>query len=262
MMENRREIGKITDAHAHIPGSEEARERIDCGIITMASAGTPAEAQSIIELCRLPGAENVLIPTFGLHPWHSAEWSVQEMIPYMETGRVVGEIGMDSIWCDVPLKHQQEVFEKQLLFAFERKKPVVLHTKDQERQIAELIRQYKNRYLVHWYSADHDLERYLDLDCFFSIGPDVIWNPVVQEVARNVREDRILVETDGMEAVRWAFEEGRRTGKLDSEIEFPVSVKKSLTQTLEKTAKIRGYEPGAMGEQIFKNFRDFLDFSD
>lgn len=258
MMENRR---KITDAHAHIPGAEEVHERIDAGIITMASAGTPAEAQGLMELCGISGAENVLIPTFGLHPWHSAEWSVQEMIPYMEKSRVIGEIGMDSIWCEVPLKHQQEVFEKQLLFAFEHKKPVVLHTKDQERQIEELIRPYKNRYLVHWYSANHDLERYLDLDCFFSIGPDVLWNPVVQEVARCVRKDRILVETDGMEAVRWAFEEGKRTGKLDSEAEFPVSVEHSLSQTLEKTAQLRDCEPEKLEEQIAKNFQDFLDFS-
>ena len=56
--------------------------------------------------------------------------------------------------------------------------------------------------MVHWYSADHDLDGYLDLDCYFSVGPDVIWNPAVQQVAKRVPENRILLETDGMEAVK------------------------------------------------------------
>ncbi len=77
-------------------------------------------------------------------------------------------------------------------------------------EIIELIKKYPNTYLVHLYSADHDLDGYLDLDCYFSVGPDVIWNPAVQQVAKRVPENRILLETDGMEAVKWAWEEGQK----------------------------------------------------
>lgn len=251
------------DAHAHVPTMQEACQRIENRILTLASAGTPAEAQCLTEFCKIPGAEGVLIPTFGLHPWHSAEYSVQDLLSYLETCRVVGEIGMDSLWCDVPLKRQREVFEEQLLFACQKKKPVVLHTKDQEREIAELIRQYPNQYLVHWYSADHDLERYLDLDCFFSVGPDVIWNPIVQEVARVVRPERILVETDGMEAVKWAFDEGGRIASEREDDSFlnlalPESVRASLSQTIQKTAELRGCDPEVLRAQSVKNFSDYL----
>ena len=251
------------DAHAHVPTMQEACQRIENRILTLASAGTPAEAQCLTEFCKIPGAEGVLIPTFGLHPWHSAEYSVQDLLSSLETCRVVGEIGMDSLWCDVPLKHQREVFEEQLLFACQKKKPVVLHTKDQEREIAELIRQYPNQYLVHWYSADHDLERYLDLDCFFSVGPDVIWNPIVQEVARVVRPERILVETDGMEAVKWAFDEGERIASEREDDSFlnlalPESVRASLSQTVQKTAELRGCDPEVLRAQSVKNFSDYL----
>lgn len=249
----------LTDAHAHILTEQEAKERIHRHLVTMVSAGTPEEAERVSQFCRIPGAQDVLIPTFGLHPWHSAEWSVEQMMPYMEKSSVIGEIGMDAIWCEVPLERQREVFEQQLAFAVRAKKPVVLHTKEQEREIADLICRYPNRYLVHWYSANHDLKRYLDLDCFFSIGPDVIWNPCVQEVARQVRPERLLVETDGMEAVRWALDEGRKAGaeicgKADS-----VSADQSLCQTIEKTAALRGCDPHSLRIRIEKNFWNFLN---
>ena len=34
---------------------------------------------------------------------------------------VIGEIGMDSVWCDVPLDRQRKALEKQLQFACEIK---------------------------------------------------------------------------------------------------------------------------------------------
>lgn len=179
-----RDYPVVTDAHAHVKTKAEALERIREGIPTMVCGTDPEDARWVMELCHMPEVEGILFPVFGLHPWYADQWKVEDMMPYLEKCQVIGEIGMDSLWCNVPLKRQKEVLEKQLQIAAEWKKPVVLHTKDQEREILELIRKYPNTYLVHWYSADHDLDGYLDLDCYFSVGPDVIWNPAVQQVAK------------------------------------------------------------------------------
>ena len=190
-------------------------------------------------------------------------------MPYLEKCQVIGEIGMDSLWCNVPLKRQKEVLEKQLQIAAEWKKPVVLHTKDQEREILELIRKYPNIYLVHWYSADHDLDGYLDLDCYFSIGPDVIWNPAVQQVARRVPENRILLETDGMDAVKWAWEEGqksRNNGVEEQESMWEavedqtkeISVSDSLYATACMVSKLRNIPIETLITQTTDNFFTFL----
>ena len=56
------------------------------------------------------------------------------------------------------------------------------------------------------------LEEYLALDCYFSVGPDVWWNPAVAQAARRVPRDRILVETDGLGAVQWPMRTGQRMG--------------------------------------------------
>lgn len=267
-----RDYPVVTDAHAHVKTKAEALERIREGIPTMVCGTDPEDARWVMELCHMPEAEGILFPVFGLHPWYADQWKMEDMMPYLEKCQVIGEIGMDSLWCNVPLKRQKEVLEKQLQIAAEWKKPVVLHTKDQEREILELIRKYPNIYLVHWYSADHDLDGYLDLDCYFSIGPDVIWNPAVQQVARRVPENRILLETDGMDAVKWAWEEGQKSRNYAIEeresmweaVENQtkeISVSDSLYATACMVSKLRNIPIKTLITQTTDNFLTFLENS-
>lgn len=246
----------ITDAHAHTGTKEETEERIRDGIMTMICAGEPEDAKRLDEILKRPGAIQALIPAAGLHPWNCGKISVEDMMPFMEKYPVIGEIGMDTLWCDVPVKVQREAFERQLAFAMEQKKPVVLHTKAQEKEIARIIRDYPNRYLVHWYSCGHYLDEYLEQDCYFSIGPDVVWNLVVQEVAWRVPENRILVETDGLGAVKWATEEGKRNG-MDNQGSL-LTVRSSLNQTLGVAAALRGADSVVLSFKIRENLRQFI----
>lgn len=263
-MEEKNEKNKsclfLTDAHAHLGSGAEREERLQQGIPTLICAGTVEEAKQLYDLQRLSKFSQVLIPAYGLHPWHAQEdWN--DMKPYMESGRIVGEIGMDSLWCQTPLTRQREVFEAQLEFAAEKKKPVVLHTKGQEKTIVDLIRCYPNRYLVHWYSAEEYLEEYLDLDCYCSVGPDVWWNPAVRKLAAMVSDDRILIETDGMGAVEWAYQEGMAAKAFSQMIPVPVTVKEALGNTLEILAKIRGVDCSRLAEQVGVNFNRFCGFA-
>ena len=256
----------LTDAHAHVDTLEEARERIRERIPTLLCAANPEDVRRIQPFLSLPGAENFLIPTYGLHPWHSAAWTVPEMADYLKKGEIIGEIGMDRVWCTVPLPIQRRVFEEQLRLACELKKPVILHTKGQEAEIAELLRGYPNQYLVHWYSCDQFLERYLEQDCYVSIGPDVFWNPAVQEAARRVPMDRILMETDGLSAVHWAISEApeeaqgewERWKKDGGTDRAPLSARESLEYTLKTVSRLRGVPEGELLARTEKNFRSFL----
>ena len=250
---------QLTDAHAHIRNEKQAMERISSGIPTMACAGTLEEMKELESLCRLPGAEKILIPACGLHPWYSDKREPEELFSWMEKVLVIGEIGMDNVWCDVPLDRQKLVLEKQLKFACEIKKPVVLHTKGQEKEIARIIARYPNTYLIHWYSAKEPPEDYLKLDCYFSIGPDVLWNPAVQKAAVLVPENRLLIETDGMEAVDWAYEEGKHRGFIFEEEKSPLSPGKALFNTLKITADLRKCKIEDLSESITANFYRLLN---
>ena len=124
----------------------------------------------------------------------------------MARAALVGEIGLDSVWCDTPMAAQRKVFAAQLDWAAAHGKGIVLHTKGCEMEIAKAVEGFPHPVIVHWYSGGPDaLDRFLAQGYYFTVGPDVAHNPCVQAVARLAADDRILFETDGMSAVRWAL---------------------------------------------------------
>lgn len=198
----------LTDAHAHLGSENERAVRRRYGIKSYLCVSTPEEAHTLISIIeRNPADKSWIFPAFGLHPWYADKYSSEEMLSFLEKGIAVGEIGLDTVWCEVPLKRQEEVFEEQLELAGRLNKPVILHTKGQEERIAQIIRHYPNRYLVHWYSSMEGLRAYQEQDCYFTVGPDVNWNLAVKQVLADVDKDRLLIETDGYSAVLWCMEE-------------------------------------------------------
>ncbi len=236
----------LTDAHTHMGTEAEMGKRKEQEIVSLVCASTPREAKAVFAQ-----KGRFLIPTCGVHPWDAHRQQLKDLEGWMEKCPVIGEIGMDSVWCQVPLAVQEEVFLRQLDLAMEQKKPVILHTKGQEKAIAAMIRQYPNRYLVHWYSCREYLEEYLDQDCYFSVGPDVGWNQAVMDVVKKVPVSRLLVETDGLQAVRWAYEEGYRL--LGVKAPKNIDVRTALTATLESAAQILGIRPWEAGLQFKEN---------
>lgn len=193
----------VYDAHAHAGDAAEREIRQQTGILTMLSCGNPAQAQEGEAICaRYP----VFTMTAGVHPWYAAKTELADMLPYMEQSALVGEIGLDSVWCNTPMDAQRRMFTAQLDWAAAHGKGVVLHTKGCEDEIARRIESFPHPVVVHWYSGGPDaLDRFLAQGCFFTIGPDVAVNPCVRAVAALAPDDRILFETDGMAAVRWAL---------------------------------------------------------
>ena len=156
----------FTDAHTHIGTWEEQREREETGILSLVCGSTPREAERAVKM-----RGRHVIPTCGLHPWYGAEYQVEELTEWMEQCPVIGEIGMDSVWCQTPLKIQEQVFRRQLRMAHQAGKPVILHTKGQEERISGIIKEFPNRYLVHWYSCGRYPEEFLAQDCYFPSAP-------------------------------------------------------------------------------------------
>ena len=107
----------LIDAHTHLGSDSERSERQKKQILSLVCASTPPEAEALLKT-----AKPYLIPTAGLHPWQAASYFVNDMLPYLTACPVIGEIGMDSVWCDVPLDRQEEVFRAQLAIACQMKK--------------------------------------------------------------------------------------------------------------------------------------------
>ncbi|MDN3643464.1 TatD family hydrolase [Lutimonas halocynthiae] len=87
--------------------------------------------------------ENVFLMA-GLHPTHvKADFKEELAIvkKQLETKQfyAIGEIGMDLYWDKSFIKEQQEAFRMQILWAKERKLPIVIHCRDAFDEIFEIM---------------------------------------------------------------------------------------------------------------------------
>ncbi|WP_270376051.1 TatD family hydrolase, partial [Enterococcus thailandicus] len=187
--------------------------------------------------------------SFGVHPWKADQYRFEAVLPYLEKANIIGEIGLDSVWTEVPLATQLTIFEQQLIYAMERQKPVVLHTKGCEAEILSLIKKYPNRYLIHWYSSMALQKAYIDFGCYFTIGIDLLRNNAVKELAKKVPLDRLLIETDGLAAIEWALD---RKVQVDDYVAI-------LRCHLQSLAELRNIESTILAEKMTKNLQVFIN---
>ena len=129
----------MIDAHAHPGTVQERRMRERLGIATLLCGTDPASAAEALEYA---AGSAVYTPCCALHPWKAADFPPEAMLPFLDQCPVVGETGLDSVWCDIPMTAQTEVFLWHLDYAQRTGKPVVLHTKGREREAAQILRRY------------------------------------------------------------------------------------------------------------------------
>lgn len=274
---------RLLDMHAHLSCFMEKREqesdsrerhalalqelelRKNCNISTFFSSGTLAEWK-FMQSYR--NREEIFL-SFGIHPWYVESSGDMgcisgEYASYSEESRsealeeafagcdAIGEIGMDSVWCDVPLPLQRRSFEKQLQVAADLKKPVILHTKGMESEIAAMVRDFPEPVCVHWYSGDRkSFEVFLEADCYFTLGPDLadMKKALYRTMLREIPAERLFVETDGISAVAWA--RGAQKAELS---EIP----EVLARNMDFIAATKKMQRDELYGRMWENLRGFF----
>lgn len=234
-----------TDAHLHLCDDIETLLTKPNPVHAVISCTNPSEAEVAQ---RLAAAYPHIHASYGVHPWAASEAHFNEMYPWLERADIIGEIGLDSVWCDTPMAVQRDIFERQLAFASTHHKPVVLHMKGMEGECLEMIRAYPNTYMVHWYSEKAHLQDFIDLGCYMSVGPFPSKDPAVREVAMKCPLDRLLIETDGIDAIQWA------TGEAVDAAGYI----KTLTQLADEIGVMRGLGFEAIMEISDTNLNRFV----
>lgn len=235
----------IVDAHMHMEEAYPAEILKEQDIACIANAATPKEYKNLRELQE---KTPFLWISAGIHPWKVDEVHWDATLPILEEVDIIGEIGLDSVWCNTDMTLQSRLFEQQLAFAQRYQKPVILHLKGREKEALEYLRRYENRYLVHWYSCDAWLQEYIDLGCWFTIGPSLPFDEAVQHVAACVPLDRMLVETDGISACTWC--ENRKVA--------PKEHGAILKRSMHKICEMRNISYEKLQEQMVVNCEKFI----
>lgn len=256
---------KLFDMHTHLyshsltAGTERTKAaqkellfRKTQGIASCINCGTPEEWQWMQEI---QGIQKETLLSFGIHPWYSDQYEPENYMEAFRTCNAVGEIGMDSVWCSVPLKQQESTFRKQLAIAADLQKPIILHTKGQEHRIAQLIRNVSEKICIHWYSGSiQELQPYLEMDCYFTLGPDFSVNKeLYRYMMKTVPMDRLFLESDGIASIIWAEEENLgRSVKLDVSRKSDTEIFALLPKALRNTVRAAAVEKQLSEEMLLQ----------
>jgi len=204
---------QFVDTHAHLYDEafegdfDETIARIkDNGVIKCifpAIDSTTYESQSrAAEKCG-----DFVAQAIGLHPtsvgdnWESELEFVKEKLG--NGGYVaIGEIGIDGYWSKEFIVEQKEVFREQLLMAYKKNLPVIIHVREATEEIFEILDSLKGRVprgVFHAFSGSY--ETYSRVcsygDFMVGIGGVVTYkNAGVAKSIERIPLDRILLETD------------------------------------------------------------------
>ena len=114
----------------------------------------------------------------------------------------IGEIGLDYYWRKDNKEEQIKVFESQIKLAKKYNLPFIVHNRDASGDVLAVIKRnapYERTNIIHCFSASEEFAREVfKLGFAISFSGSVTFKNArnLQEVAKNVLEDKFLIETD------------------------------------------------------------------
>jgi len=161
-----------------------------------------------------------VLPFIGVHPEKAQDdtESVFKLIDENnETISGIGEIGLDRTYTnsDEEFLKQEEVFRTHLSYAEKFRKPVSIHSRKTLDEILEILPSYNiPTILLHWFDGSKkQLQKTMDLNCYVSFGPVMVYSKDKQVLLSKTNKDKILVETDGPVRFSRCFE--NKTAQID-----------------------------------------------
>ena len=251
-------MATFIDSHAHLadPAFDSDRDQVierarQTGCAGIVAIGTsPADSRATVELAH--ASPGFVYGTAGLHPHDAASFDPArdgELIrELLDQGAVaVGECGLDYHYDHSPKEAQLRALSAQLAIAGELRKPVVVHTREAEADMAAMIREAATagvRGVLHCFTGPLALaETALEAGWYVSFAGIVTfrkWDG--NDLIRAVPDDRILVESDSPYLAPVPHR-GKRNEPA------------YVSLTLAKVAEARGLSVSRMGTVVTANAR-------
>lgn len=249
----------LFDTHAHLDDSQFDADRqaiLDrarqAGLIGIVAVGTTAVSSQ--RCCDLAAEHpGFLYAAVGIQPNYvghaePSDWSAIEELAGYPGVRAIGETGLDCYWDDSPLETQTEYFLRHIDLAHKTGLPFIVHMRESCQQIIDVLRPIAQRRglagVMHSFTGTWEQAKVLlDFGLHISFAGMITFKKSadLREVARQVPEDRLLVETDAPYLSPEPFR-----GKRPNE---PARV----AHTLACLAETRGTSVGKLGEVTTRN---------
>jgi TatD DNase family protein len=201
----------VIDSHAHLEMGDFDRDReevlrraLEAGLTHIITVGTDLE--SSLKAIELAEKYDFIFPTVGCHPHNAKDLDsrlLETLVSLASKHKVVawGEIGLDFFHRHSPPHKQMEAFEQQLNVAARLGLPVVIHSRESDRQVYDILKKRSENHggVIHCFSGTYDLAMaFVEMGYLISIPGTVTYKnaAVTQEVAKKVPLESLIIETD------------------------------------------------------------------
>ncbi|MBA4251128.1 MAG: radical SAM protein [Chlorobiaceae bacterium] len=161
-------------------------------------------AEKVIELAN---KYDIIYGAVGVHPHDTKEWNknlLPEFRKLTEHNKIIaiGEIGLDYYYDFSPREIQIEAFRSQLELAIELDLPVIVHNRESDKDIMEIISSYCGSGLkaqFHCYNGNiNDAIELIKMNHFISFTGNITFKKFdsLREVVSKIPLENILLETD------------------------------------------------------------------
>lgn len=148
--------------------------------------------------------DNVLL-TCGTHPLNQGDEVDQNLLAELsQSPRVIaiGETGLDYFYAPETKAVQLDSFRKHVRVAIQLNKPLIIHTRDAQQDTLDILREEKAENvggILHCFTETWEMaEQAIEMGFYISFSGIVTFKnaSALREVAKQVPDDKILIETD------------------------------------------------------------------
>lgn len=137
----------------------------------------------------------------GIHPkdidenWQK-HFEAFKKISLQDNCLAIGECGLDAL-IDIDANLQKTVFERQILWANEIQKPVIIHCVKWFQELIPFQKLAEVPLIIHGFNKKKSVaDEMLKHGFFLSFGKSVLYNLSLQSILKEIPIDKIFLETD------------------------------------------------------------------
>lgn len=202
----------LFDTHVHL-NADQFEEDVEEVIERAKSAGVEKmvvvgfDEKTIHRAMELVETYDELYAAVGWHPVDAIDMKEEHLTWLEELAShpkviALGEMGLDYHWDKSPKDVQKEVFIKQIHLAKKVKLPIIIHNRDADGDIVEILEAEGASDvggIMHCFGGSVEIaDRCLNMNFYISLGGPVTFKNAKRpkEVAKHVPLDKLLIETD------------------------------------------------------------------
>jgi TatD DNase family protein len=202
----------MIDSHCHLdhePLLSDLKNVIErskaVGIEKLLTISTSLESFSRIK--EIINKDEIIYGTMGIHPHESSKDIIKSSLIIDNIKNHpkiigIGETGLDFFYKNSDKTHQINSFKEHIEASIETNVPLIIHSRDAEKETFEILNNYKNeklKILMHCFTGSKEFaEKLLNLNSYFSASGIITFKNAtnLQETFKFLPLEKILIETD------------------------------------------------------------------